>query len=226
MYKMKKLLYLFLAVTIISCGGDDDGNNTNNASVVNYFFEIEIGGEIHKIQGQFENDYPYYSPYLSSNLCVSTLYSGDQSIQLILSDITEENYVSGQPIQIILTILNAQQGNNSGSIDFGPSGLGSFLYEFAEQNNITFYGNNYVENTPASYTDAIQNDLLGIVSNIELSDLGTGPTIDSPNFSYGQNIEGTYQGILYFKDRDTYGGDAMFDIPVPIRISFSAVRTN
>jgi len=29
---MKKLLYLFLAITIISCGGDDDGNANNNSS--------------------------------------------------------------------------------------------------------------------------------------------------------------------------------------------------
>ena len=29
---MKKLLYLFLALTIISCGGDDDSGNTNNNS--------------------------------------------------------------------------------------------------------------------------------------------------------------------------------------------------
>ena len=29
---MKKLLYLFLAITIISCGGDDDSGNTNNNS--------------------------------------------------------------------------------------------------------------------------------------------------------------------------------------------------
>ena len=29
---MKKLLYLFLAITFISCGGDDDSGNTNNNS--------------------------------------------------------------------------------------------------------------------------------------------------------------------------------------------------
>ena len=29
---MKKLLYLFLAITIISCGADDDSGNTNNNS--------------------------------------------------------------------------------------------------------------------------------------------------------------------------------------------------
>jgi hypothetical protein len=29
---MKKLLYLLLAITIISCGGDDDSGNTNNNS--------------------------------------------------------------------------------------------------------------------------------------------------------------------------------------------------
>ena len=30
--EMKKLLYLFLALTIISCGGNDDSGNTNNNS--------------------------------------------------------------------------------------------------------------------------------------------------------------------------------------------------
>ena len=29
---MKKLLYLFLAITIFSCGGDDDENNTSNGT--------------------------------------------------------------------------------------------------------------------------------------------------------------------------------------------------
>jgi len=29
---LKKLLYLFLAITIISCGGDDDGNRNNDSN--------------------------------------------------------------------------------------------------------------------------------------------------------------------------------------------------
>ena len=223
---MKKLLYLFLAISIISCGGDDDGGALNNPFSVNYFFEIEIGGVTHKIEGSFDNN--AFSTPFGQNQCVSSLGSGNQSIQLKMSDVTDENYVSGHPIGLNLYIPNPELGNNFGSIgfDIASLGTGSFLYEYAEQNNITFLGNDFVENTPVSYSDAIQNDLLGNVSNIVLSDLGTGPTYENQNFYYGQNIQGTYQGILYFKDRDAYGGDAMFDIPVPLRIAFSAVRFN
>lgn len=223
---MKKLIYLFLAITIISCGGEDDGEALNNPSVVNYFFEIEIGGVTHKIEGSFDNN--AFSTPFGQNYCASSLGSGNQGITLQISDVTEENYVSGQPIGLFLSIPNPELGNNFGSIGFPSTSLstGSFLYEYAEQINISFFGNDFVENTPVSYSDAIQNDLLGNVSNIVLSDLGTGPTYESQNFYYGQNIQGTYEGILYFKDRDAYGGDAMFDIPVPLRISFSAVRTN
>ena len=223
---MKKLLYLFLALTIFSCGGDDDGGALNNPSVGNYFFEIEIGGVTHKIEGSFDNN--AFSTPTGQNQCISYLFSGNQSIQLKMSDVTEENYVSGHPIGLSLIIPNPELGNNFGSIGFDITslGTGSFLYEYAEQNNITFSLNDFVENTPVSYSDAIQNDLLGNVYNIVLSDLGTGPTYESQNFYYGQNIQGTYEGILYFKDRDAYGGDAMFDIPVPLRISFSAVRMN
>jgi len=223
---MKNLLYLFLATTIISCGGDDDGGALNNPFSVNYFFEIEIGGVTHKIEGSLDNN--AFSTPFGQNYCVSYLTSGNQGIILKMSDVTAENYVSGQPIGLILSIPNPELGNNFGSIGFDTASLstGSFLYEYAEQNNISFFPSDFVENTPVSYSDAIQNDLLGNVSNIVLSDLGTGPTYESQNFYYGQNIQGTYEGILYFKDRDAYGGDAMFDIPVPLRISFSAIRMN
>ena len=41
---MKKLLYLFLAITIISCGGDDDGNDNNYET----YLEIVVNGQTYR----------------------------------------------------------------------------------------------------------------------------------------------------------------------------------
>ena len=49
---MKKLLLIFLTTFLWSCSSDDSSSN----NTVNYSFEIEFGGEIHKIQGNLSND--------------------------------------------------------------------------------------------------------------------------------------------------------------------------
>ena len=221
---MKKLLYLFFATVILSCGADDNGDNNSNSAVLQYFFEIELAGEIHKIQGQVDQSDPYTSPY-GQNQCVASLYSGNQSISFGLSDITEDDYVSGQPLVLGMGILNPQIGDNEGLITFTTSFSSAFLSEFAEQNNITLWSDLYVENTPMTYSEAYENDLVGKISNIMISDLGTSPDLSQGLFSYGEPIQGSYEGVLYFRDNDPYG-DAIFDVPVPIRIAFSAIRIN
>ena len=56
---MKKLLYIFLTVLIVGCSGEDGGNNSNNNSNnsnnVDYFFEVEFGGVINRVQGNTSN---------------------------------------------------------------------------------------------------------------------------------------------------------------------------
>lgn len=53
---MKKLLYLFLAITIISCGGDDDGNapldylGTYRGDIIVYLNGNELQIELHQDQ--------------------------------------------------------------------------------------------------------------------------------------------------------------------------------
>ena len=221
---MKKLLYLFFATVILSCGADDNGDNNSNSAVLEYFFEIELAGEIHKIQGQVDQNDLYSSPY-GQNQCIAGLYSGNQSITLKLSDITEDDYISGQPLQLGLGIFNPQIGDNEGAISFLYSGGSVFLSEFAEQNNITLLFDDYVENTPMTVSEAYENNLVGKISNIMISDLGT--SADLPQgLLYGEPIQGSYEGVLYFKDNEAFGSDAMYDVPVPIRIAFSAVRIN
>ena len=66
---MKKLLYLFLTVLIVSCSSSDDNNNSNNNSNnsnnVDYFFEVEFGGVINRVQGNTSNT----NSFLAINKC-------------------------------------------------------------------------------------------------------------------------------------------------------------
>lgn len=61
---MKKLLYLFLALTIFSCGGDDDGNKNNNSSNltinppswIHGFYLQEVNGQVGVVGYEFKSD--------------------------------------------------------------------------------------------------------------------------------------------------------------------------
>ena len=215
---MKKVIILFTALFIVACNSDDSSDiNDNNVSKGQYFFEIEIGGEVHRIQGISTEIYTN-----GQNACSAYLIQGTQSVMFTLSDTSASDYVSGQPLQIMLLINNPQLGsNNNGRIQFLDAiNQGSFLYNYAEQNNFTFLGNDFVENTPMNSIDAITEGLVGKISNITLSNIGT-PPINLYSFD-GDNLSGSYEGTLYF----IANGSRSHDTPVPIKISFSAVRYN
>lgn len=63
---MKKLLCLFLSITIISCGGDDNGNTNNNSSTLTinppswiqgvYFQLYPITGDVLPVGYEFKSD--------------------------------------------------------------------------------------------------------------------------------------------------------------------------
>ena len=133
--------------------------------------------------------------------------------------------MSGQPFDISIGIINPHVGNdNEGIITFQLSLYSSFLNEFGDQNNITFWQDNFVENSPMDVSVQYDYERIGRISNITITDLGSPPTLGEIN---SDNIEGSYEGTLYFLDDNTAGTpDANFNIPVPIRISFSALRGN
>lgn len=207
---MKKLLFIFLMNFLLSCTSDD----SSSSNAVNYSFEIEFGGEIHKIQGNLANDIFTSFP---NNQSISIIQGGITSVQLSLDDISESNYVSGQTIGMIINIDNATLGNNEGSLFFNISYpyVDNYLQSLDVLNNGLF---DFVENSPAPYG----SDGNRRVSNINITDLGTPSSLDYTNGNYiwGETIKGSYEGMLYF--RSSISND--YDIPVPIRIEFSAVR--
>ena len=132
---MKKLLYLLLAITLTSCGGDNDENSLSNGT---YSFEIELCGLTHSIQGNNEDMF-----LNGQNSCSAFLSSGIQALGVNLTDITAPDYVSGQPINITVGILNPQLGaDNTGILSFQSSASSDFLNNIADcvQKEITRRG--------------------------------------------------------------------------------------
>lgn len=214
---MKKLL-LLSALFIFACSSDDSNdNNGNNVPDGQYFFEIEFADETHRIQG-------VSSEMLSngSNNIVIQILNGDMVIAFRLNDITASDYISGQPINFTMIIENPQLQNNNGLITFGTT---SYMQDYAAQNNISidFQASYFVENSP-NLTASNAAGLLRKVSNISITDLGTPPSL--PSLLDGQNVKGSYQGTLYFRDDDDLdnGGSSQFSVAVPLSISFSAPR--
>jgi hypothetical protein len=212
---MKKLIYLFLTILIVACSGDSDdsGNSSNNLDGVDYFFEVELGGVINRVEGNSSYEFPNTPPYITGNVCIGST----AGVILSITDITGEDYVSGQNMRIDITFDNAQLGSNNGSLN--PFALGFYITEYLESLGVgdgLLQG--FVENEPMSFNDG-QSEM-NKISNINITDLGTPPTQNVVTVVVTGTIKGTYEGILYFSS--FFGED--YDIPVPIRIEFNAAR--
>ena len=209
---MKKLLYLLFAICLIGCSDDDDSPSNNG----DYFFEVEFAGVINRVQGNTSTGLSgSFIPWLNGrNQC----YGSIGSVVLSISDITAENYVSGQNMSIAMSFDNAQLGTNNGSLGNFPFSAGFYITEYLESLGITSTFNGFVENEPMSWSDG-QSER-NKISNINITDLGTSSTMNAGVVVATGTINGTYEGILYFSS--SYASD--YDIPVPIRIEFNAVR--
>ena len=204
---MKKLIYLFLTVLIVGCSGEDnnnDGNNSNNSNNVNYFFEVEFGGVINRVQGNTSNT----NSWQVKNKCYTGIVP-QWATSLSISDITDVSYISGQTMDLFLILDDAQLGSNTGRIS---QLFGNYIDDYLEtigsyRGGGTFFRENGTGDT-------------GVITNILVTDLGTQPIVNL--FGYGETLKATYQGVLYFYNQDT----GEFDLPEPLRIEFSAVRIN
>jgi len=212
---MKNFIYLFLALLIVACSSDDSGNSSNNSDGVDYFFEVEFGGIINRVESNSSYELFVELPsWLYGNQC----YGSTASVTLSISDITGEDYVSGQNMSIAMSFDNAQLGTNNGSLGNFPFSAGFYITEYLESLGITSTFNGFVENEPMSWSDG-QSER-NKISNINITDLGTSSTMNAGVVVATGTINGTYEGILYFSS--SYPSD--YDIPVPIRIEFNAVR--
>ena len=209
---MKKIIYLFLGLLIFACSSDDSSGNSDG---VDYFFEVEFGAVFNRVEGN--SSYELFTE-LPSWLYRNSCYGSTASVNLSISDITGEDYVSGQNMSIAMSFDNTQLGTNNGSLDNFPFLAGFYITEYLESLGIASTFNGFVENEPMSWSDG-QSER-NKISNINITDLGTPSTINAGVVIITGVINGTYEGILYFSS----GGIAAYDIPVPIRIEFNAVR--
>jgi hypothetical protein len=206
-YIMKKLLYLFLTVLVVGCSGEDSNNsnnNSNNSNNVDYFFEVEFGGVINRVQGNTSN----LNSFLQKNKCY--VGTGNQwGGFLSISDITDVSYVSGRNMELFFILDDAQLGSNTGRIG---QLYGNYIIDYLETIG-AYWALGFKENGTGERDE---------ISNINITDLGTQPTSTNTGLDYGETLKATYEGVLYFYNLDTN----QYDIPAPIRIEFNAVRIN
>jgi len=211
---------LALFFFFFGCTTDDNEVNSNNQNI-QYSFEIEFGGEIHKIAGGF-SDFFDFSQSTIQNHSLANLSQGVLGLGFQLNDIAATDYISGQPLYFNLRIENPQIGSNN----IGQLQINSRPYtdDYAIANGIlvtNFFSSEYVENSSMNYTDAYNDNLIGKLTNISLSNLGSSPSIGTAD---GENVQGSYQGVLYYRQQGQVTTEPLFNTPVPIKITFSAVR--
>ena len=136
-------------------------------------------------------------------------YGTTDAAVLSISDITAENYVSGQNMSITMVFDNAQLGSNTGIIPYNFISGSFYIEEYLESIGASSAG--FVENIGYGFGQR------GIISNINITDLGTQGTALGTG---GETIKAYYEKVVYFRSIDT----GNYDKPVPIRIEFSAVR--
>jgi len=215
---MKKLL-LFSALLIFACGSDSEGNNDNLNGVNNYFFEIIFGGETHRVEGNSISIIEQVGSSCFLNRAQASYFNGTLDITCRIEDITCNTYISGQYLHVGLIIDNPQLGNNQGRIVFRDT---PFLQDYENLNNINLSSNQfYVENNPMNVSEASQNGLLNLITDINITDLGTSPS--SFNIYDGATVKGSYNGVLYYNDTSNFNNTELV-VPVPISISFEAFR--
>ena len=216
---MKKLL-LLSALFIFACSSDDSSDmNDNLNGGNNYFFEIIFGGETHRVEGNSISIIEQVGSSCFLNRAQASYFNGTLDITCRIEDITCDTYISGQYLHVGLIIDNPQLGNNQGRIVFRDT---PFLQDYENLNNINLSSNQfYVENNPMNVSEASQNGLLNLITDINITDLGTSPS--SFNLYDGATVKGSYNGVLYYNDTSNFNNTELV-VPVPISISFEAFK--
>ena len=218
---MKKIILLLFIPLVFACSSDSEGNDDNLNGGNNYFFEIVFGGETHRVEGNSISIIEQAGSSCFLNRAQASYFNGALDVAFRIEDITCDTYISGQYLQIGLIIDNPQLGNNQGRIFFGNT---PYLQDYENLNNINLSSNQfYVENNPMNVSEASQNGLLNLITDINITDLGTSPS--SFNIYDGATVKGSYDGVLYYNDTSDFNNTELV-VPVPISISFEAFRVN
>jgi hypothetical protein len=239
---MKKLVLLLTIITLsYSCSSDSNSNSNNPSNGnVDYYFKIKINGVEHKVQGNTSgfavgND---NTSDLNPNACQAQIGTTTY-LSFEIADITRPNYISGQNLNIFISIPNCQVGLNQAGLAIFTSPV---WHDFVQGNNLGPDGA-FVENSGLYCSSNAgmdcqypnwQSNLSKITINI--TDMGT-PSESSPpgstsnyDYSYGNTVKGFFNGPLYFRTSSSYtpNGNQVFNMNTPIQFSmeFEAYRTN
>jgi hypothetical protein len=225
---MKKILLFVLILTIgmfPSCSNNNDSSNGNND--IDYEFTITVNGQVHKVKGNTRNGIPTATSGVGyiSNKCISVNNSAfGASVQLGINDVTTPNFISGQNMQLIITLPNPLLGTNQATISFSGNYFDTLATSLGAYNNTGF---NSYSSTLVAVNGGSRNTIIPIV----ISDLGTVTTLvnNGSTYSFGQTIKGNYSGTIYLyrcSNLGTPNGGCYYDIPVQLSIDFKAVRLN
>jgi hypothetical protein len=163
---MNKIIFFIsiLFILLQSCSSGDNSSNSSSNNNVNYSFTIINDGVIYKVKGNTANDQGFKGPI--SNKCTANLLN-ESGITLTITDLTNSNYVSGNPINIYLSGSPLVLGTNYMSTNW------YLTTQYAGASNTRI---------PITITD------LGTPS--------TG-SIGTSNYRFGNTVKGHYSGNYY-----------------------------
>jgi len=233
---MKKLILLLtISFLLFSCsnGGNASSNNNNSSSGnVDYYFKIKINGVEHKVQGNTSgfavgNNNAYN---LNPNFCRADIGTTTM-LFFYIADITKPNYVSGQNLQMCISIPNCHIGQNQATVNVLSSPVID-TFTSSSGANSTYW----VDTSGVYCNGATSNCSYPLFSTyshkitLNITDMGTPSQYPSTNlnsniYAYGNTFKGNYDGTIYFEN-GPFTTTLNCNIPMQLSMEFEAYRTN
>ena len=217
----KSILFLTIASLFLSCSNSDSSSGVNSAGNVDYFFNININGVDHKVQGNTSGlgtVVPGNSFILSPNQCQAQI-SNTTQLTFKIADITKPNFVSGQTLYLVIYIPNCQVGQNQAEFAIFQSPVyDTFCSNSSIYSGTTFgfHQNSGIHN----YSGSTRNKI-----TINITDMGTSLTSSAQGYNYGNTFKGNFTGPVYLSST-FISGQFNDNIPMQLDMSFSAYRIN
>ena len=253
----KRIIYLLVVVIITGCSEAPPSPvapppptptaPAPNAPQQDWTFSVTINGTTHKAEGTYI--YPHFDVASGYHFNLEHIVQADniayaqstQSLELSMLDKSESTYISGDHINITMSMNNLSLGVTNIGIDFGTILSGGLTSQsiidelpFAYNHPNYQYGFQHTQGTLSLPYTALQpsNNTLPIT----ITDLGTQKGIDNSNQWNnpipGNTIKGNYSGTVYSCDtmyftNNPAGGllyNYEFNTPSQISIDFEAIR--
>jgi len=254
---MRNLTYLFVVIIATACNVTPPAPTpvaptiptapAASAPQQDWTFSITINGTTHKAEGTYI--YPHFDVATGYYFNLEHLYLSDniafalstQSLTLSMLDKSESTYISGDHINIGMSINNLSLGINNIGITFGAGITSqSIIDELPFEYNHPYYqyGFQHTQGTLSFPFDDFQNHPSHANSTfpINITDLGTQKEIDNSNMYNnpipGNTIKGNYSGTVYscdtmytdYTNPPYYLNIYEFNTPTQISIDFEAIR--